>query len=186
MTLREKLHMKLRKLGNRWRWPFVTRARFEQNQANYEAELKAVGQSADGYLALLNAGDFGELRRQLEETHEKLIDATNTYMINRTELLGLKVRMEKATNYIGSLEKANTKLQEEMKIMRNKIKEQADMIEFDRRPYQDFDAWWQAFLLVAENHNVPVNLEDRDSYRDFFEDGDTPREAVDNEIAAMA
>lgn len=33
------MSMKLRKFGNWLRWPFVTRARFELNQQNYEAEI---------------------------------------------------------------------------------------------------------------------------------------------------
>jgi len=62
-------NMKLRKLLDRYRWPLVTRARFEQNKANYEAELKATNQGADGYLSQLReARDMiRNLKQQLAE-----------------------------------------------------------------------------------------------------------------------
>lgn len=62
-------NMKLRKLLDRIRWPLVTRKRFELNKANYEAELQATNQGADGYLSQLReARDMiRNLKQQLAE-----------------------------------------------------------------------------------------------------------------------
>ena len=62
------LSMRLRKFGNRIRFPLVTRARFELNQANYEAELKQIESERGGLGDLCRnlKQEVAELKRKLE------------------------------------------------------------------------------------------------------------------------
>ena len=46
---------------------------------------------------------------------------------------------------------------------------------------QSFDRWWQAFkrLAKAADHK-PAGFQE--AYREYYDDGDTPSEALENEV----
>ncbi len=44
-----------------------------------------------------------------------------------------------------------------------------------------FDVWWARFLHIAEEADWGV-VNDPDAYREYYEDGDSPEEALDNEM----
>lgn len=70
-------NVKLRRFLDRIKWPLVTRARYQQNKDNYEAELKATGAGADSYLSQLRASRDNErnLKQEVAELQRLLKDA---------------------------------------------------------------------------------------------------------------
>lgn len=74
-------NLRFRKFFDKMKWPLVTRARYQQNKDNYEAELKATEQLANEYLKLLNDGEYGELRAQL--TEQRNVNVTQAGIILR-------------------------------------------------------------------------------------------------------
>lgn len=69
-------NMKLRKFLDGIKWPLVTRARYQLNKDNYEAELVAVSDLANGYLSQLRASRDNErnLKQEIAELQRKLAD----------------------------------------------------------------------------------------------------------------
>ncbi len=45
-----------------------------------------------------------------------------------------------------------------------------------------FDTWWQRFLHCAEEAGFEINADDSTAYREYYDDGDTPEEALEAEI----
>lgn len=64
------INVKLRRLSDRLGWPLVTRKRFDTMKANYDAELAATSQGADGYLAQLR-----EARDMVRNLKQELAEA---------------------------------------------------------------------------------------------------------------
>ena len=50
--------------------------------------------------------------------------------------------------------------------------------------YISFDAWWQVFKRLARDAGLPL-VGDRSAYRDYYEDGDAPATAVDEEMRGL-
>lgn len=48
--------------------------------------------------------------------------------------------------------------------------------------YADFPGWWSRYVALAEECNWFVS-DDPDSYREYYEDGDTPEEALAEEMS---
>ena len=46
----------------------------------------------------------------------------------------------------------------------------------------EFDAWFKTFILLSEKRGFPVAVNDKDSYREYFDDGCSPDEALEDEI----
>jgi hypothetical protein len=46
-----------------------------------------------------------------------------------------------------------------------------------------FSEWFATLRRLAVLHRFPVSTEDRDSYREYFDDGDSPADALDAEMA---
>jgi hypothetical protein len=47
--------------------------------------------------------------------------------------------------------------------------------------YADYDAWWIHFQFMALQANWPLG--DRESYREYYDDGDLPQEALATEMS---
>lgn len=44
-----------------------------------------------------------------------------------------------------------------------------------------FPEWWMKFIEACIEWNTPINMEEPNSYRPYFEDGMTPEEAAEEE-----
>ncbi len=45
-----------------------------------------------------------------------------------------------------------------------------------------FSIWWARFLHLAEQNEWPVDPDQQDAYREYYDDGDTPEQALDDEM----
>ncbi len=48
----------------------------------------------------------------------------------------------------------------------------------------DFALWWSALCKIAKRADFPLDVERPSSYKEYFDDGDSPRDALDAEIEA--
>ncbi len=60
------------------------------------------------------------------------------------------------------------------------------MTEDTKEPVEliSFDTWWQRFQHCAAEAGFEIDDDDSGAYREYYDDGDTPEEALDNEIEA--
>ncbi len=49
-----------------------------------------------------------------------------------------------------------------------------------------FETWWLRFLHCAEEADFDVDPEDQALYSEYYDDGDTPEEALEYEMDAAA
>jgi hypothetical protein len=50
----------------------------------------------------------------------------------------------------------------------------------------NFERWFEELVALSETKfGGIINKEDRESYREYFDDGDTPIEVIDTEISYM-
>lgn len=47
-----------------------------------------------------------------------------------------------------------------------------------------FDTWWQRFLHCAEMETFEIDVSDKELYQEYYDDGDSPEEALLCEIRA--
>ncbi len=45
-----------------------------------------------------------------------------------------------------------------------------------------FDTWWARFLHCAEESGLEINADDSAPYKEYYDDGDTPEDAVETEL----
>lgn len=48
-----------------------------------------------------------------------------------------------------------------------------------------FEKWWELFSILADKYGLAYNEEYKDAYREYWEDGDTPTEAVQMELSYL-
>lgn len=46
-----------------------------------------------------------------------------------------------------------------------------------------FNLWWLKLLEAAEAEHFPINADDPESYFEYYDDGDTPEEALAEEMS---
>lgn len=53
---------------------------------------------------------------------------------------------------------------------------------------QAFESWFAALYEIAFSRGCPeiINMDDPDSYRDYYDDGDSPEECFLNELSYAA
>lgn len=51
------------------------------------------------------------------------------------------------------------------------------------REFETFEAWWSAFCAAAVGAGFEINQENPESYREFYDDGDSPRECLATEMS---
>lgn len=49
----------------------------------------------------------------------------------------------------------------------------------------EFKEWFIELIEYANEKGLPVNLEDPESYREYFEDGYTPRDAIEEDFSNL-
>ena len=49
---------------------------------------------------------------------------------------------------------------------------------------KSFEQWWIDLVALGEKLDWPINRDDRESYREYFDDGDTPEDVVEFERSA--
>lgn len=47
-----------------------------------------------------------------------------------------------------------------------------------------FEAWWQELVSLAVAQDFPLNVGEPESYQDYFDDGDSPEDALQTEMDA--
>lgn len=62
------------------------------------------------------------------------------------------------------------KYQEEIKLKSNKME--------NKKPFEE---WWEDFKSVCKRRELPINDQDAESYRDYYDDDYDPEEAAEEE-----